>query len=271
MNALTGKVIVINGGTQGLGEAAARACASAGAAGLVLTGRSGARGEALAAELTAAGTPSIMVAADVTNAEAPGIIATAADARFGVVHGLANVAAATYRDNVWTATAESFDQMMAINVRTPLLLTQACGEIMRRENVPGSVVSIGSMSGYGGQPFLTSYCTSKGALMTLTKNLAYSLVRHGIRVNLINAGWMDTESEDAVQRKFHGAQDGWLEAAEAGQPLGRLVKPQEVARSIVYCLSDDSGLMSGAIIDFDQGVLGAGDVPKPSAAETPQP
>jgi NAD(P)-dependent dehydrogenase (short-subunit alcohol dehydrogenase family) len=252
MNALTGKVIVINGGTQGLGEAAARACASAGAAGLVLTGRSGARGEALAAELSAAGTPSIM-------------------ARFGVVHGLANVAAATYRDNVWTATAESFDEMMAVNVRTPLLLTQACGEIMRRENVPGSVVSIGSMSGYGGQPFLTSYCTSKGALMTLTKNLAYSLVRHGIRVNLINAGWMDTESEDAVQRKFHGAQDGWLELAEAGQPLGRLVKPQEVARSIVYCLSDDSGLMSGAIIDFDQGVLGAGDIPKPSAAETPQP
>jgi NAD(P)-dependent dehydrogenase (short-subunit alcohol dehydrogenase family) len=270
VNDLTGKIIVISGGTQGLGEATARQCAASGAAGLVLAGRSRSLGDALAAELTAAGTTTIFVEADLYDPAAPAAVAAAADARFGVVHGVVNVAAATSRDNIWDATPEGWDAMLALNVRAPFFLIQACARIMRREKVRGSVVSIGSMSGYGGQPFLASYCVSKGALNTMTRNVAYALMRHGIRVNQINPGWMDTESEDAVQRKFHGAEDGWLEAAEAGQPMGRLVKPQEVARTITFCLSDDSGLLTGSIIDFDQAVLGAGDAPKPSLAETPQ-
>jgi NAD(P)-dependent dehydrogenase (short-subunit alcohol dehydrogenase family) len=270
MNDLSGKIIVISGGTQGLGEATARQCAAAGAAGLLLAGRSRDRGDALAAELTTGGTDTIFVEADLFDAAAPAAVAAAADARFGVVHGLVNIAAATYRDNIWDATPQGWDSMFALNVRAPFFLIQACARVMRREKVKGSIVSIGSMSGYGGQPFLASYCTSKGALNTMTKNVAYALMRHGIRVNQVNPGWMDTESEDAVQRKFHGAQDGWLEAAEATQPMGRLVKPQEVANTIAFCLSDDSGLLTGTIIDFDQAVLGAGDAPKPSFAETPQ-
>lgn len=269
MNDLSGKIILISGGTQGLGEATARQCAASGAAGLVLGGRSRSLGDALAAEFTANGTPSIFVQADMGDPSSTAAVAGAADERFGVVHGLVNVAAATFRDDIWTATPDGWDAMFALNVRAPFFLIQACAKIMRREAVKGSVVSIGSMSGYGGQPFLASYCVSKGALNTLTRNVAYALMRHGIRVNQINPGWMDTESEDLVQRTYHGAQDGWLEAAEAGQPYGRLVKPEEVARTIAFCLSDDSGLLTGTIIDFDQAVLGAGDAPKPSIAETP--
>jgi NAD(P)-dependent dehydrogenase (short-subunit alcohol dehydrogenase family) len=104
----------------------------------------------------------------------------------------------------------------------------------------------------------------------MTKNVAYSLMRHGIRVNQVNPGWMDTAAEDAVQRRFHGASDGWLETAEAGQPMGRLIKPPEVAELIVYLLSDRSGMMTGNIIDYDQSIQGAGDAPKPSQQETPQ-
>jgi NAD(P)-dependent dehydrogenase (short-subunit alcohol dehydrogenase family) len=126
------------------------------------------------------------------------------------------------------------------------------------------------VSGHGGQPFILSYCVSKGALATMTKNVAYSLMRHGVRVNQVNPGWMDTPAEDAVQRRFHGASDGWLEAAEAGQPMGRLIKPPEVAETIVFLLSDRSGMMTGNIIDYDQSVQGAGDAPKPSVQETPQ-
>ena len=267
---LAHKVIVISGGTQGLGEATARACAAAGAQGLVLAGRSAALGEALAVELTAAGTPTIFVAADMADVSAPAAVIAAADARFGVVHGVVNVAASTGRDNVFTATADGWDTMMAVNVRAPFFLIQHAVEVMRREGVAGSVVNIGSVSGHGGQPFILSYCVSKGALMTMTKNVAYSLMRHKIRVNQVNPGWMDTESEDAVQRKYHGESDGWLERAEPGQPTGRLIKPHEVATVITFMLSDDSGMMTGTIVDYDQSVQGAGDAPKPSIQETPQ-
>jgi NAD(P)-dependent dehydrogenase (short-subunit alcohol dehydrogenase family) len=241
---LEGKVIVVSGGTQGLGEAIARQVVADGAAGLVIAGRSADRGAALAKELTDLGTPTSFVEADMEDPAAPRVVIDAADKQFGVIHG--------------------------VNARAPLFLIQAAAEVMRREGVAGSCVSIGSTSGHGGQPFILSYCVSKGALETMTRNLAYSLMRHNIRVNVVSPGWMDTESEDATQRKFHGATDGWLEQAEAGQPMGRLIKPPEVAKVVAFYLSDDSGMLTGNIVDYDQSVLGAGDAPKPSLQETPQ-
>lgn len=270
MSTLQGMVVVVNGGTHGLGEATARAAVAKGAAGLVLAGRSEVKGAALADELTDAGTPTIFVHADMVDPAAPASVIRAADARFGVVHGLVNVAASTGRDNVWTADVEGWDTMQAVNTRAPFFLIQEAAKVMRREGVSGSIVNIGSVSGHGGQPFILSYCVSKGAMTVMTKNVAYSLMRHGIRVNQVNPGWMDTEAEDAVQRRFHGATDGWLEAAEAGQPMGRLIKPPEVAEVITYLLSPSSGMMTGNIIDYDQSIQGAGDAPKPSAQETPQ-
>jgi NAD(P)-dependent dehydrogenase (short-subunit alcohol dehydrogenase family) len=267
---LQGKVVVVSGGTQGLGEAVARQVAAEGAAGLVIAGRSVDKGAALAAQITGQGTPTIYVEADMADPAVPRSVIGVADARFGVVHGLVNVAASTWRDNVWTATPEGFDSMMAVNVRAPFFMIQAAAEIMRREGVAGSVVSIGSTGGHGGQPYIASYCVSKGALETMTKNMAYSLMRHNIRVNQVSPGWMDTEAEDAIQRKFHGATDGWLERAEAEQPMGRLIKPREVAKVVAFYLSDESGMLTGTIVDYDQSVQGAGDAPKPSPQETPR-
>jgi NAD(P)-dependent dehydrogenase (short-subunit alcohol dehydrogenase family) len=264
-----GKIVIINGGTHGLGETTARHLAASGAAGLVLAGRSATKGRSLAAELAAAGTPTEYVEADMEDREAPRRIVAATDAAFGTVHGVVNVAATTFRDNVWTATPDGWDTMMAVNVRAPFFLLQAAAELMRREGVSGSIVNIGSTSGHGGQPFIASYCVSKGALSVMTKNMAYALMRHGIRVNQISPGWMDTAAEDAVQRRFHGAVDGWLERAEAEQPMGRLIKPIEVARFVTFYLSDDSGMATGTIVDYDQSVQGAGDAPKPSTEETP--
>ena len=261
-----GKVIIINGGTHGLGEATARHLMAAGARGLVLAGRSADKGAALAAELSANGTTARFVAADMAHVDAPERIVAAADATFGTVHGVVNVAASTFRDDVWTARPDGWDTMMAVNVRAPFFLLQAAATLMRRERVSGSIVNIGSVSGHGGQPFILSYCVSKGALGVMTKNAAYSLMRHGIRVN---QGWMDTDAEDAIQRRFHGATDGWLEHAEQAQPTGRLIKPAEVARVIAFYLSDDSGMATGTILDYDQSVQGAGDAPKPSIQETP--
>ena len=270
MALLDGKVIVVSGGTQGLGEATVRAVVREGAAGVVIVGRDAVKGEQLAAELSSPTTRAVYVPADMADVAAPARIVEVVAREFGVAHGLVNVAASTGRDNVWTAEPDGWDTMMAVNVRAPFFLLQGLAELIRAAGTTGSVVNIGSVSGHGGQPFILSYCVSKGALATMTKNVSYALMRHGIRVNQVNPGWMDTAAEDAVQRRFHGATDGWLEAAEAGQPTGRLIKPPEVAELIVFLLSDRSGMMTGNIIDYDQSVQGAGDAPKPTLQETPQ-
>ena len=267
---LDGRVIVVNGGTQGLGEATVRLLAARGAAGIAIVGRDADKGSALAYDVQSERTRTVFVRADMSEADAPAVVMHAVDNAFGVVHGLVNIAASTGRGNIWDTDVELWDTMQAVNVRAPFFMIQGAAKIMRREGVAGSIVNIGSVSGHGGQPFILAYSVSKGALATLTKTTAFSLMRHKVRVNQVNPGWMDTEAEDAVQRKFHGAVDGWLEAAEAGQPTGRLVKPPEVARSIVFLLSDESGMMTGTVIDFDQSVQGAGDAPKPTLQETPQ-
>ncbi len=264
-------VTIINGGTQGLGETVARKLAAEGSAGLVLAGRSADRGERLASELTAAGTPTIFVAADMADPGAPASIVAATDDRFGVVHGVVNVAAYTSRATVFTDTVDHFDTHMAVNARGPYFLIQAAVAVMLREGSKGSIVNVGSTTGHGGQPKLTAYAMSKGAMTIMTKNLAYALMRHGIRVNQVNPGWMDTESEHVTQITYDGAPDDWLVAAEAGRPFGRLVKPWEVANLIAYCLSDDAGLLTGNCIDVDQSVQGAGDAPIPRIDDTPVP
>ncbi|MEY2753764.1 MAG: hypothetical protein RJB65_122 [Actinomycetota bacterium] len=265
-------VTIISGGTQGLGEATARALHATGTStGLVLAGRSADRGEALAAELTAAGTPSIFVKADVRDIASLQGVVDATVARFGTVHGLVNVAATTTRATLFTDTPEHFDSQFDVNVKAPYFLIQAVARVMVEHGHGGSIVSVGSTSGHGGQTKLTSYCMSKGALSIMTKNLAFGLMRHGIRVNQVNPGWMDTESEHHTQVEQDGSPENWLELAEPKRPMGRLVKPWEVANAIVFCLSDGAGLLTGNCIDVDQSVQGAGDPPLPSEADTVSP
>ncbi len=254
---LAGRVAVVTGGTQGLGEAVARLFAARGAAGIVVCGRNAAKGEAVAADLSAKGTRTLFVKADLVEVADCRAVIAAADRAFGRVDALVNAAASTDRGAIADTSPELYDSIMALNVRAPFFLMQETVKIMRREKIAGSIVNILSMSAHGGQPFLTPYSMSKGALLTLTKNVAFALMGERIRVNGLGVGWMDTPGEDAIVRKYHDKQDGWLAEAEASQPWGRLVKPEEVARACAYLCSDESGLMSGAIIDFAQMVLGA--------------
>ena len=253
---LAGQVAVVTGGTQGLGEAIARRFAAMGAAGLVLCGRQEAAGQAVAAEITAGGCPARFVTADLASVEeAQGVVA-AADRAFGRVDALVNAAGITDRGTLFDTSPELFDRMFAVNVRAPFFLMQAAAKIMRRERIAGAIVNILSMSAHGGQPFIAAYSGSKGALATLTKNAAFSLLPDRIRVNGLNVGWMATPGEDAIMRRYHGAEDGWLEAAARQQPFGRLIDPDEVARACAFLVGPQSGLMTGAVIDYDQSVLG---------------
>ncbi len=267
---MQGRIAVVTGGTQGLGEAVARLFARRGAAGLVICGRGTANGERVAGELSAAGCPTEYVHADLAQVEDARRVIARADARFGTLHVLVNVAALTDRGTILDTSPELFDRMFAVNVRAPFFLIQDAAKIMRRDRVAGSIVNILSISGHGGQSFISAYCASKGALATLTKNVAASLLADRIRVNGLNIGWMDTPGEHRIQTTFHEADAGWLASAEASRPFGRLLKPDEVARAVAFLASDESGLMTGSVIDFDQQVIGAGDQP-PAAVRLPDP
>lgn len=260
-----GKVAVVTGGTQGLGEAIARLLAERGAAGLVIVGRNAERGRSVAYDLTVGGCRTEFVQAELAETDDVREIVPAAERAFGRVDVLVNAAAITDRGTIFDTSPELFDRMFAINVRAPFLLMQDAATVMRAQGIEGAMVNILSMSAHGGQPFISAYCGSKGALATLTKNAAFSLMPYRIRVNGLNLGWMSTPGEDRIMRTYHGAEDGWLEKAAAAQPFGRLIDPREAARAVAFMASAESGLMTGSIVDFDQSVLGCyEDAPHPS-------
>lgn len=267
MGRLDGKIAIVTGGTQGLGAAVCSLFAERGAAGIVTCGRSVEKGQAKAAAITAkTGVPVTFVRADLAEVDDCRAVVAAADAEFGRVDVLVNVAAITDRGTIIDTEPELFDRMFAVNTRAPFFLMQDAIKLMRRDGIEGSIVNISSMSAMAGQPFIAAYCASKGALDTLTRNTAYALLRNRIRVNALNVGWMSTEGEDRIQREFHNAPANWLERAAAGQPNGRLVDPAEVARAVAYLASGESGLMTGATINLDQSVWGAYDgSPQPAA------
>jgi NAD(P)-dependent dehydrogenase (short-subunit alcohol dehydrogenase family) len=258
-----GKVAVITGSTQGLGETTARLFHARGARGLIITGRNRARGEAVAASLISDGCTAHFVQADLAIVDDCRRIIAAAEEHFGSLHILVNCAALTERGTIWDATPELFDRMFAINVRAPFFLMQEAIKLMERVGIAGSIVNISSVASYGSVPMLAPYAASKAALNILGKNAAYSVMRRRIRINTLSLGWMDTPGEDEIQRRYHTAGPDWLAQAEARQPFGRLLKPDEVARAIAYLASDESGLVTGSVIDFDQSVIGAGPQPIP--------
>jgi NAD(P)-dependent dehydrogenase (short-subunit alcohol dehydrogenase family) len=258
---LSGKVAIVTGGTQGLGEAIARLFGERGAAGIVICGRNAKGGERVASEISAAGSPTVFVQADLAKVADCRKVVAKADERFGRVDALVNAAALTDRGDIFDTTEERYNEIFAVNVRAPFFLIQETVRLMCREKIAGSIVNIQSMSAHGGQPFITAYCASKGALATLTRNVAHSLLKFRIRINGLNIGWMSTVGEDNIQKTYHGAKDGWLEEAVKTRPFGRLLDPKEVARACAYLCSDESGLMTGSNIDFDQNVVGTGDPP----------
>lgn len=267
-----GKVALIAGGTQGLGYAVADLLRARGAAGLAVVGRDAQKGEAAAAALTSEGCRAVFIGADLSHRNAPAEVLALVDAEFGTVHAVLNSAAKTDRGTVWDTSPELWDEMLALNVRTPALIAQEAAKLMVRDGVDGSIAFVGSVAHHGGAPNLLAYSASKMALVAVTRSMAHQLMRHRVRVNLINPGWMDTPAEDQTQRRWEGATDGWLERAEAEQPWGQLIKPVEIARTIVHLLSPESGMLTGANIDWDQTIVGVGPGvrPGPELGERPE-
>lgn len=255
---LPDRVVLVSGGTDGLGAAISRAAARNGAT-VVVTGRRPERGEALVAELEAAGARAAYVPCDVADVEQCRAAVAETVERYGRVDCLVNNAGLTTRSTLLSTTPEELDRFLAVNVRAPFFLMQGAVADMTRRGEPGSIVNIITMSSYGGPPHLAAYVTSKSALVGLTRNAAHAHRFDRIRINGLNIGWTETDGEDVIQRQFHDAEDGWADRAAAGLPMGRLGQPDEIADFVVFLLSERSGVVTGSIIDWDQTVPGAHD------------
>lgn len=263
MQPFEGKTAIITGSTSGMGEATAHLMAERGAEGILITGRSRQRGEAVARSIRDSyGTATPFVTADLSDPHAYREVIETADRHFGRIDILVNCAGSTRRGSIETTTLDQWDEMMAINLRSPFFLMQGTIRIMRREQTGGAIVNVGSVAAHGGPPHITPYSASKAALANLTRNVAYAVMPDRIRVNCLQPGWSDTPAEDAVQKK-DGEGEHWLIRAEARSPFGRLLKVSEIAEAIAFLASDVSGLMTGAVIDYDQTVVGAGPAPQP--------
>lgn len=264
MNRMDGKVCLVTGATQGLGAAVARRLARAGADGVVITGRSAAKGEAAARAIAeATGATVHFVQADLADVDDCRHAVAEVDRLHGRIDVLVNAGASTERGTILDTGPELFDRIFATNVRGPFFLMQEAIRRMIREGVAGAICNVGSISALAGQPFINPYCASKGALTTLTANTAFSVMANRIRVNQLNVGWMASDNERIVQAE--GGDPDWEAKAAARLPFGRLVDPEEAARAINFLVSDDAGLMTGAIVNFDQSVWGAvaGGMPVP--------
>ena len=254
----SGCVYVVTGSTQGIGAEVAMALARAGARGVLICGRNDQRGARVKAAVEGEGAECEYVGADLAEVDDCRSVIAACDERFGRLDGLVNAAGMTDRGTIADTSVELWDRMFAVNARAPFLLMQDAIALMRRDAIPGAIVNIITMSSHGGQPFITAYSASKGALATLTKNVAHALRSDRIRVNGINMGWADTPNEHKV-KIAEGKPDDWLARAESEQPFGRLVKPDDVARLTLFLLGPESGIMTGAVVDCDQNVMGAYD------------
>ncbi len=255
-NRMDGKICVVTGATQGLGAAIARRLAAAGAAGIVITGRNAERGAQVAREIAEAhGIGAHFLKADFGRIEDCRMVIAETDRQFGRIDVLVNAGASTARGTIIDTSPETFDELFSTNVRGPYFLMQETIKLMIDKGIEGAICNIGSISALAGQPFINAYCASKGALTTLTANTAFSVMANRIRVNQLNVGWMASDHEREIQAASGDAD--WEAKAAASLPFGRLVDPAEAARAVNFLVSDDAGLMTGAIVNFDQSVWGA--------------
>ncbi len=243
---LHGKVILVTGSTTGIGEAIARRVVEEGAR-VVIHGRDAERGQAMVEQWPGR---AVLALADLADPAAAPQLVDAAVRTFGGLDAVVNNAASVARSNLETTDAAFFDKIIAVNVRAPLLLIRAAYAHLKQSR--GCVLNIGSINAYCGEANLLAYSVSKGALMTLSRNLADVLAYDHIRVTHFNVGWVLTPNE-YKQKIADGLPNDWPEKLDPQYaPSGRLLAPSDIAAAAVYWLSDESRPISGSVLELEQ-------------------
>lgn len=248
---LKDKVVLVTGSTTGIGAAIAERCVMEGAR-VMIHGRCEERAKAMVAELGK--DKADYTISDLTEDD-PHMYAKMIQATvdsFGRIDCLVNNAGASPRSTLDTITNESFGWVVRLNMRAPLFLTQAAVKAFRHQKSGGTVVNIGSINAYCGQADLLPYSMTKGALMTMTRNLGNALGKENIRVNQLNVGWTLTPNESKIKEGegFPSDWEGKIPATYA--PSGRLLRPEDVAKHVVFWASDISAPANAVVYELEQ-------------------
>jgi NAD(P)-dependent dehydrogenase (short-subunit alcohol dehydrogenase family) len=250
VSSLAGKIAVVTGATSGIGRGIAEHFAALGA-NVVVHGRDREDGQETVRRVWANGRDGVYFDGDLTKEDVcRGLIRFAVE-HFGGLDILVNNAGDTGRGDLEHIAVERWDTILSVNLRAPFILLQESIAPMRARG-GGSVVNIGSILAYVGEPKLGAYSVSKGGLMTLTRNAASLLNRDRIRVNQINVGWTLTEGERTVKREQEGKGDEWIAEAIATRPFGRLLTPMDIAYAAAYFASSESECVTGSVLDLEQ-------------------
>jgi len=245
---LKNKVVIVTGSCTGIGKAIAIRCVEEGAK-VVVHGLENDLGEEVVQIVGSKN--AVLQIEDITTEGAPDRLVNVAIENFGQLDAIVNNAAWVTSSNIHTTQADYFRKVLEINTIAPFNLIKAA--LPHLIKTKGSIVNIGSVNAYCGEPNLLTYSISKGALMTMSRNLGDSLFRDsGVRVNQINPGWVLTETE-TIRKHEQGMPADWYKSlSNMYAPAGRILAPSEIAAAALYFLADESGPVSGQVLDVEQ-------------------
>ncbi len=248
---LKNKVIVISGGTKGVGKTMAEECAMRGAR-VVIGGRDEAAAKNSLRLIHSYGSDGMFVHTELINVDDCRKLLDAAYDRYGKVDGLFNYAGITPISPLDTCSQETFDAVMDVNFRAAFFCCQQAIKYMRI-NGGGSIVLTGSAHAWGGQKDRAAYACSKGVLRILMEHIAHNYATEHIRCNYLTLGWTPTEGEVSL-RKSQGESEKELRARAAHiLPMGRMCERTDYIEAIVYLLSDASCMMTGSTFRVTAG------------------
>jgi NAD(P)-dependent dehydrogenase (short-subunit alcohol dehydrogenase family) len=240
------RIAIVTGAARGIGLAIARQLKAEGAS-VVLADILDAEGEAAAAALGAA-----YVHCDVARAAEVAALVDGVAARHGAVDILVNNAGIAPGGDFLEVTEAEFDRVIGINLKGSFLMLQACARHMVKQAAagrkPGSIVNMSSVNDTLAIPSIVTYCMSKGGVAQLTRATAIALAPHGIRVNAIGPGSINTGMLTAVN-----ANPEALRRVLSRTPLGRVGEPEEVAAIASFLASDEASYITGQVIYCDGG------------------
>ncbi len=241
---LQGRRVLVTGASMGIGRAVALAAAAAGAE-VVLSARGRAGLEAVAGEVAAAGGRAVVLPFDAGD---PASIRAAIDAA-GPLDGLVNNAGSVTREPFLEASEAEIDRVLALNVKGATLVAQAVARGMVQRGHGGSIVNISSVAGLVGARNRSVYAASKHAVMGLTRSMALELGPHGIRVNAVCPGLVNTPLAADLM-----ADAAFVAATRARIPLGRIMEPEDIAGPVVFLLSGAAAGVTGIALPVDGGL-----------------
>ena len=245
---LQNKVIIVTGSCTGIGKAIAVRCVAEGAR-VVIHGLEQHLGDDVVNMLGK--DKAVLLVEDITNEGAPQRLVDLAVQSFGKLDAVVNNAALVISSNIQTTDLPFIRKVLEVNTIAPFALIKAALHQLTKHK--GCVLNIGSVNAYSGEPNLLPYSISKGALMTMTRNLGDTLHReNGVRVNQINPGWVLTETETRRKQEQGLADDWYTKVPAVYAPAGRILWPTEIAAAAIYWLADESGPISGQVVDLEQ-------------------